>query len=44
MRMKRRVKQGDIIIFTEVDRIGRDREEILRELRYFREKRLSFGS
>ena len=40
MRMKRRVKQGDIIIFTEVDRIGRDREEILRELRYFREKKI----
>ena len=32
------LREGDILIVTEIDRFGRNKVEILRELRYFQEK------
>lgn len=38
--MKRKLKAGDTLIITELDRFGRKKEEILKELKYFRDKKI----
>lgn len=35
--LKKQVKKGDIVIITEVDRLGRNKEDTLKELRYFKD-------
>lgn len=36
--LKKRILPGDCLICTETDRLGRDKESTLRELRYYKEK------
>ena len=36
-RLKRKIKPGDNLLLSELDRLGRDRNQILEELRWFRE-------
>lgn len=38
--LKRRMKQGDCLIITEIDRLGRNRNGILNEMNYFRQKNI----
>jgi len=38
--MKRVAKAGDIIILTEIDRLGRDRTSTLKELQHYRDKKV----
>jgi DNA invertase Pin-like site-specific DNA recombinase len=38
--LKRMAKSGDTIIITEVDRLGRNKESTLEELRYFKDKNI----
>lgn len=36
--IKKRIQPGDCLIITEMDRLGRNKEQILSELRFFKEK------
>lgn len=36
--IRKRLRQGDILIISEIDRLGRNKEGILRELREFKER------
>lgn len=38
--LRKRVKGGDTLIITELDRLGRNRDQILRELQYLRNKKV----
>lgn len=38
--LKKRILPEDILIITEIDRLGRNKEEILKELRYYKDKKV----
>lgn len=38
--LKKRIQPGDILIITEVDRLGRNKRQILKELEYFRDRKV----
>lgn len=35
-KLKKRIKPGDVLVITEMDRLGRNKEEILKELQWFK--------
>lgn len=37
-KMRKKIMTGDVLIVTEIDRFGRNKEEILSELKYFKNK------
>ena len=37
--LRKRILPEDILFISEIDRLGRNKEEILKELRYYKEKR-----
>lgn len=38
--LKKRIQPGDILIITELDRLGRNKAEILKELQYYKERKV----
>jgi DNA invertase Pin-like site-specific DNA recombinase len=38
--LKKRILPGDTLIISEIDRLGRNKEEILKELRYYKDKKV----
>ena len=38
--LKKRIQPGDILIVSELDRLGRNKAEILKELQYYKERKV----
>lgn len=38
--LKKRILPGDTLIISEIDRLGRNKEEILKELQYYKDKKV----